>query len=275
MGFFLTEREASERLSDPKNVLGDARLAGDLDAEPNHNLDKNNSGRSDDVVESVKENKLTGDEDTELDGEVCDTRTVIDKDNRGTPVTASPPIDRQEQDVFSRLKLAKILNGAGSKVGRKTNIRNRTVSENGAVGLSNKLLGARATEQLFGVDPAQQNNLVHGHTGSVDRVQKKDPKQDLLEEIYTQGGEVTKLAFSRLKKALNLLDEEKLDEISDPMKLLATARGFSGIVKDMTPKESEEKEKSVHFHVFVPPQKTLDDYETIPVNRGDYESVEA
>ena len=237
MDFFLTKEQVDGRLEDNRNVL---------------------------TVDSCKGEGYEDEGERESDGS---------GEHRGDPSPKSSPISPPDkEDVFSKLKMSKIIDS--TTPGRKRNIRNRSTEENGSVGLSTKVLGSKATEKLFGVDPQQQNHIVHGHTSSVDRVNKKNQKEDLLEEIYRQSGVVTNLAFSRLLKSLDLLDEEKIGEIEDPMKLLSTARGLSGIVKDMTPKEGEGREQSVHFHVYRPEQNQDSDYETIEVNKSDYESVE-
>ena len=259
MSFFLTDDQVEERLSDERNVL--SAIADITD----------NRENTDDVDST--EGPCEGEGE---DGDDESTRGPLPPLASQTHSPEPSLIDSKE-DVFAKLKLAKIISGgAGNrKVGRKKSIRNRSLEENGSVGLSTKILGSRSTEKLFGVDPAQQNHIVHGHTGSVDRVKKKNPKADLLDEIYRQGGIVTNIAFERLLHSLNLLDNDKIGEITDPMKLLSTAKGLSGIVRDMTPKESEDREQSVHFHVYRPEQNQDSDYETIEVNKGDFESIDA
>ena len=254
MDFFLTDDQVEDRLRDEENILSPS-IHESLDLVDS--LPAKDGG--DNAVDDHHEDE--GGEDGHV--------TVAGL----APKSSSPESSPSESDVFTRLKLAKILNDATP--GRKKNIRNRTMEENGSIGLSTKLLGSRNTEEMLGVDPGQQGNIQHGYTGSVDRVNKKNYKEDLLDEIYRQGGVVTNLAFSRLLKSLHLLDNNKIEEVSDPVKLLSVARGLSGIVKDMTPKESDVREQSVHFHVYRPEQNQDSDYDTIEVKKNEYESIEA
>ena len=249
MNFFLTDKQVADRLSDKSNLLS-------VEESPE-------TGEQEEVSDALKDTTVSGG----LEGEEL---RRIGRNNASIEAGSDPS---RSPDVFTRLKLAKIIDN--KTPGRKVKIRNRTLEENGSIGLSSKVLGSKETEKLFGVDPQQQNHLTHGFTGSVDRVKGKNKKEELLDEIYSQGGKVTKLAFNRILKSLSLLNEDKIEEVTDPMKLLGLARGLSGIVRDMTPKEGDEKEQQVHFHVYRPEQKVDSDYETIEVSRDDYRSIEA
>ena len=251
MGFFLTDKQVAARLGDKSNLLS---------------VEESENGKKEEVSDALEDTTVSGGLEGEESGEQRGLAAA-----KGLHRTDSDP--SKSPDVFTRLKLEKIINN--KTPGRKVKIRNRTLEENGSVGLANKILGSKETEKLFGVDPVQQNHLTHGFTGSVDRVKGKNKKEELLDEIYSQGGKVTQLAFTRILKSLSLLDEEKIEEVTDPMKLMGLARGLSGIVRDMTPKESDDKEQQVHFHVYKPEQKSDSDYETIEVSRDDYRSIEA
>lgn len=177
---------------------------------------------------------------------------------------ASASTQIREIDPTVELKMRRIIEGSNARAGRKPSIRNRTVPENGAIGLTTLLLGGRAAEEMFGTQQPENSILSRGYT-SPQAAARKSAKDELLDEIYSNGKEVQSRAFAKLLKSLDLVDDEKLTAVKDPAKLVGIAKNLSGIIKDVTPKEGGNDEAGVHFHIYRPEQLQESDYETLEV----------
>lgn len=237
---FVTEEEGNRRLRDPRNVLT--------------HIEQDDTTRRPVDVESIFIPVIPEPASSPETPDPAESQSAYSDCRESIPL-----------DPLVALKLEKLLNPS-STPGRKPIIRNRTIEENAAVGLTSLLLGGAKTEEMFGVPATVQSNLTKGYTSSTDKAQGKNKKDELLEEIYNQSGQVANLAFSRLKKALNLLDDQKLEDTKDPMKLVTMAKSLSGIIKDVTPKDGGGDSAGVHFHIYRPEQAVESDYEVVEVN---------
>jgi hypothetical protein len=260
MSLFMSEEESNERLNDPRNVLS-----------------RVNRETSAPVTEDQSPGLVIPDISSESTGDAPDVEQASDPSNLTEQnQSASSDIPR-EIDPTVELRLSKIINGDSGTVGRKAGIRNRTNEENASIALMGMLLGGRATEDMTGVGGPQQHVLKEGYTGPVPHGQKKAPKDELLDEIYGQAREVTNRTFTKLIKSLDLIDDpnHRLQDIKDPAKLVGVAKSLSGIIKDVTPKDSNTNEGGVHFHIYRPEQNTEADYETIEVGKDGSVTVSA
>lgn len=248
MSLFMSEEESNRRLSDVRNVLqrvdrgGSALSAEDattMPVIPSFSLDEMPNQTQEHETHEVNEpQKSHAAEDLDIDP------TIL-------------------------LQLDQIIHGARGP-GRKPGIRNRTIEENGSLGLSKLLLGRGAVQQMFGVDGQVAHNLTEGYQSSVTKHEGKSPKDELLDEVYRQGKDVQTRAFKKLLTSLDLIDSPegpKLSDIKSPIQLTQVAKNLSGIIKDMTPKDTGLQEQSVHFHIYRPEQNTEDAYETLEVGK--------
>lgn len=273
---FLSEEESNRRLNDPRNVLS--------------RVDRDNGSVSHlpepmTIIPSVEDSAVTN--ETKLDdGEELPAHpqqelreTTSEDSSPDQSVELSPEISdavdalltprspaKVDIDPILHLKMIRAIeSGSDIRRGRKTGIRNRTLEENASIGLTSLLLGSKATEGMTGVQQPQQSNITRGFTSPNDAAQGKAPKDELLDEIYSQGRVVTNLAFKKLVKSLELIDDDKLQKIQDPLKLVSAAKNLSGIVKDMTPKEGNVNEGGVHFHIYRPEQNEESHYDVVEV----------
>ena len=252
---FITDEEARGRLYNSRNLL---RLSTQIIESGSHILENTPE------VPAVNSSSTT-----QLDSPSPDSPSP----DSPLPDSPSPEIKHEinhEKDPFTQLKMAKAIDellDTNNNPGRKVHIRNRTTPENASVGLSRILLGGRAVEDLFGVDPIQSDHITRGYVSSNDRVAGRNRKEDLLDEIYSQGQDVAKRAFNRLLKSLDLLDDDKLESVKKGTELVQIAKGLSGIIRDVTPREESDSNGGggVHFHIYRPEQNTDDHYETLEV----------
>jgi hypothetical protein len=56
--------------------------------------------------------------------------------------------------------------------------------------------------------------------------------------------------------------------------MIQVAKGLSGIIKDVTPKDSDGQEGGVHFHIYRPEQNEESHYEVVEVGSDGAVSVE-
>jgi len=237
---FMTPEESERRLQDPRNVL--SRVDREVPLEP--------------VAVPAPVVPVFEAPNESLSG--------LDDVSSGN----GPGVRREQDSPLSPtdlLQLDKIIESGGfSRAGRKKNIPNRSLEENASLGLSRLLLGGTATEQMFGVSQPVLSHLTQGYTGPIEK-KKGNRKDDLLDEIYSQGQEVSKRAFSKLIRSLDLVTEDKLGEIKDVGKLVSVAKSLSGIIKDVTPKDGNLNDGGVHFHIYRPEQNDESTYDVIEV----------
>ena len=240
---FISKDEAKARLLDPRNVLSRVQR----------------ESRTDPPIDIT----------LPVMPELVDLDAIVDEIRDRQEAAPFDPITYAQSpdfDPFAALKLAVDIDP--NTPGRKLGIRNRTNEENASVAVASMLLGSTVTQDLFGVRPSQQHVLTDGYTGSVDHARKRKPKEDLLEEIYTQGQQVTRKAFGTLNSALGMITDDKLKAVHKAVDLVKVSTGMSRIIRDLTPKESGPDEGGVHFHVYRPEQKAISDYEMVVVGAG-------
>jgi hypothetical protein len=259
MSLFMSEEESNNRLNDPRNVLS-----------------RVNRETSAPITEDQSPGLVIPDISIESTGDDAGVEQTSDPSNTEQNQSTSSDISRGI-DPTVELRLSKIISGDSGTVGRKAGIRNRTNEENASIALMGMLLGGKATEDMTGVGGPQQHVLKDGYTGSVAHSQKRAPKDELLDEIYGQAREVTNRTFTKLIKSLDLIDDpnHRLQDIKDPAKLVGVAKSLSGIIKDVTPKDSNTNEGGVHFHIYRPEQNTESDYDVIEVGKDGSVTVSA
>lgn len=250
---FISEEESHRRLNDPRNVLTQVDRGGVSAPVPE---------LPDSVLPALPDS--TSPLETPEQEESSQSRD-----------------SSSELDPTLLLKMAQAIESGDARPGRKAAIRNRSIEENASIALTSILLGNGPTQEMFGTDASVQNALTHGFTGSGTRYGnakqvKKAPKEELLDEIYNQGREVSNRAFKKLIKSLDLIDGPQgpsLHDIKDITKLTRVAKDLSGIIKDVTPKEGNLDSGGVHFHIYAPEQNAEEHYDTVEVNRDGSVSV--
>lgn len=117
--------------------------------------------------------------------------------------------------------------------------------------LDSLLVGRENAALLSGVTPQEIQRF------------KTDPK--IKSAVEQQKAKVREKAFGRLMKALDVIDDEKLEAIEDPLEAAQIAAHLSRVMEKAMPAEAEEGDKHVHFHIMQPPQKSERDYQVIEV----------
>lgn len=247
---FLSEEEANRRLNDPRNIV----------RRVNRGPAPSDISIPAPIIPTNLEPTLPGTEvPTEAQDDSNGHEQQADDSSFSDIFDAAIGIKAVDQDPLAALKFNRLL--TPHTPGRKAGIRNRTIGENGSVAVTSFILGSGKTENLFGVPPSTQSQLRHGRPSHVSNV-----KEELLDEIYRQGRTVTNKAFNRLLASIDLLTDEKLKAISKATEVAGVAKSMSSIIRDLTPKESEQRDPVVQFHIYAPEQVTEDAYETIDVN---------
>lgn len=196
------------------------------------------------------------------------------------PLESTEKIDQEKQEIdpnidpFDALKYMRALDKGLDIRGRKTGIRNRSTEENAAVGLSSLLLGSTASEQMFGVAPPQQSLIKQGRTGSQDKQLGRAPKQELLDSIYYHGRKAADKAFQKIDIALDAMTSDKIRSTKTAVDLARIATSMARIVQAVTPKDDEESERGVHFHIYHPEQESIESYDTVEVRPDGTVTVE-
>ena len=259
---FIPEDEARRRLRSPANVLSNRT---DLKQKlPEVDLSELFLPIDlDSLISSVKSpSKSEESEESEKS-----TKKATEGEVPLPPQNSHVPLDKQDEyfDPFSPLKEARKADAGLNLRGRKPGIRDRTIDENAAVGLSSLLLGGTASEEMFGVPQTQQSIIMRGYVGSVDKAAGRAPKDELLESIYRHGKKASDLAFKKLFTSLDLLTEDKLKNVNKAKDLSQIAVNMSRIVQSVTPKDSGPEQGGVHFHIYGPEENRIEDYDTVEV----------
>jgi hypothetical protein len=141
--------------------------------------------------------------------------------------------------------------------GRPKGQHNRSDNLRATIGVASRVLGGRATDQLFDAGAQMPYAYAQGKVSVGGEV-----KDTLVTEVKDQQDAIRNLAFNRLVKTLGLMDDEKLEAVTDVTKLARVGRDLSSIVDKVTPK-AENNTQSVHFHVFRPEARPEQSYEVI------------
>jgi hypothetical protein len=245
---FMSDDEVDSRLNSPRNIL--SRVPRAQDSLPNIDLD------------SV------------FIPDFSDLDSPISISDFNSSSDLKDKINNKDMDPFEALKYHKALDRGLGLPGRKPGIRNRTIEENAAVGLSSILLGRTASEQMFGVGTPQQGLIRHGLTGSLDIKEGRGPKQELLDSIYSHGRSAAEKAFQKLDLALECLTRERIARTKHATDLARIATSMARIVHAVTPKDDREETRGVHFHIYHPEQEPIESYDTVEVRPDGTVTVE-
>lgn len=116
------------------------------------------------------------------------------------------------------------------------------------------------TDNPIGPDGKLIPGLVSGH---------HEANKELLAEINLQKKSLRDVAFSRLMKSLGLITDERLEALTDVVKLTRVTRDLSTVYDKAIPREElASGNNGVHFHVWRPEMRAEDAYEVINLNPG-------
>lgn len=149
------------------------------------------------------------------------------------------------------------------KRGRRHGQQNLSTETRAMVAVTTRVAGGPAAEAAFGVGAKHAYDVNQGFRGQKAR---EDGKRDFDLVTRTQEviGEVHETAAERLLQAVGLVTKEKLATVNKMTDLTKVARDLASIVEKTAPRV-EHDDKTVHFHVWAPPQKDEKDYEVVDV----------
>lgn len=226
---FISEKEANERLHSSKNVLTSIKKDGDS-----------------------------------REGEAHTREPLV------IPVDDLVPEDQTCASAVGVLEapdgkfLRRIL-GMNVSTGRKKGQTEMPKELQAACATSAQLTNTKTAANAFGVSYHHADELKHGYTNQADRYDEgKEPDKDLAKIINRQKTQVRDLAFEKLTKTLGLISDDKLQALTDPVKLGRLAKDLSGVVDKVLPKDAVQL-GGVHFHVWRPEMRDESSYETVSV----------
>lgn len=255
---FTDDEDALHRLSSEDNIL--SRL----------NMDTTSSIQPDQEVSPV----VTPVEGGGVDHGVTPSKTsasIAEREEGGDidPEPSSsfvPP-----PDPSAALKLNKLISSAFRvhPQGRYAGVRNRTDDENASIAVLGQLIGQETAGELAGASNKQVSHLVRATTSQ--QMQKEGRhRPQLRQKIEEKGGVIVDRAFKVIEDALTELTPERVRR-AKTVQISKIARDMSAIIRDVTPKESNDG-PGVHFHIWRPEQAQESDYGEVinvrPVERS-------
>lgn len=138
-----------------------------------------------------------------------------------------------------------------------------------AVAVTAQIVNSGTAAQVFGTSYHHADELKHGFTNQIARYGDEDsspelPNKELERIVDRQKKEVRDLAFEKLTKALGLMSDDKLEALTDVVKLSRVARDLSVVVEKTLPKDNTQI-GGLHFHVWKPEMREEQSYETVSV----------
>jgi hypothetical protein len=122
--------------------------------------------------------------------------------------------------------------------------------------------------ELFNLSPSSVVNYKAGrnHSSLDDNsnseiVEVKNEKKDALKEAKES---IEASAINGVLQAVGLVGP-MISGIKDPTKLVRVAKDLAGLADSVRGERPEDREKSVHVHLYAPTQKKLEDYNVIDV----------
>ena len=247
---FISEDEANNRIRSSENLLSRARRDsedGRAASEPMETPELN--------IEEVMD--VTEGEAEEVSGAI---------DNGTTQLTDPSGASSADEDSIA---LSHFLRRATRKMVRGKGL---TPEIRAGIGTLAALTSARQAAEMFDSTKLHAFELKRGFHTSADQygnetlgIEKKAPNQDLLDRIKDNQVKVADVTFQKLLLALDLIDEPKIQKVTDVIKLSHLAGNLSRILSNTTPKEKESG-AVVHFHIMRPESAQETDYNTIDIN---------
>lgn len=154
----------------------------------------------------------------------------------------------------------------GMKAGRKPGQKNLDPAIRAAAGACAQLTTLKNAGAAFEVSHLTAGHYAHGYTNQAARYDDGvAPQTSLLQEIDRQKRQIRDLAFEKLAKTLGLISDDKIEAITDPLKLGRLARDLSNVHDKAMPREEREAAGGIHFHIWKPEMKAESDYEVVTV----------
>lgn len=114
--------------------------------------------------------------------------------------------------------------------------------------------------EVFKTSPSSINAYSNGKNGT-----NEERNEKLTSFVKMMRGKITKRASRKLIVALDSLTEDKIKE-SKGTEISVIAKNLSAIISENEHKQEQLGNLNAHFHIYSPPQKSLDKYEVIDVN---------
>jgi hypothetical protein len=204
--------------------------------------------------------------------------------DKGVPHTLEPPsietvepsqpeeIPREDQACRSAIGiinpdmlLIKKMLGLAPQ-GRKQGVKNAPVEIQAAAATTAQLVSTRVAAREFDFSHHHAHELKHGYTNQEAQYNPGvEPNALLRQEVNHQKKMVRDLAFEKLVKTLGLLDDDKLAALTDPVKIARVGRDLSTIHEKALPREEQNTNSGVHFHIWKPEQREEDSYPMVRV----------
>jgi hypothetical protein len=132
-----------------------------------------------------------------------------------------------------------------------------------AVGLTADLLTNAASGALYGVGEKQASGYSHGISTQNDYSTKTE-RPELKSKLGALKSNLALKAAHRLDQTLDALDGEKIGKIRNPVNIARVAKDMAVVIDKVTKDSSQEE--GIHFHIYRPEMKNLQNYGTVHLN---------
>ena len=270
----LTEKEARQRLSSPRNLLSSldrgrqeppVLLPSPYDREKKRNeraSSAQEAPQADPDRESGEESSdsaapLVEEEELEAPQSLISQLPELSEETRELLLDAQDVTPPTEEDDLDKAVLRRLFpTGYRGPIGLNDDTR-------AMIGASCSMMTERQAAQAFDVSQSTSHSNKHASTRTPEAAAGIQ-RPGLAEKIIVLQNKTRQVAYSKLLLALGVIDNEKILAIDSAKEASIVASNLSRVVTATTPKEGSSSQ-SVNFHVFVPQQASLSAYETIDV----------
>jgi len=162
--------------------------------------------------------------------------------------------------------IGRVINNLDDLLSGRINLRRKphlTLDEQAGVGVTARLLSATASARMNDLSASHANDLEHSYPSGQARFERKK-KQALTDKILERTDIVVDVCFERLLKTMDLMTDEKLEEVQKAESLSRIARNIHGIISNATPREEKEVERPVsQFIIYKPEIRKEASYQTL------------
>lgn len=215
---FISEQTANERLNSSRNVLTRVNKEESIDKGVPHTQEPP-------IVELEENDHLP------VEDQLCSTATgIVAPDMRA---------------------IRKIL--GMEPQGRSLGQKNAPLEIQAAAATTAQMVNTKTAARTFDFSYHHADELKHGYTNQEQRYDPViEPHALLKEEVNRQKKVVRDLAFEKLTKVLGILSDDKIQALTDPVKIARVGRDLSTIHEKALPREEQNTNSGVHFHIWKP-----------------------
>lgn len=132
------------------------------------------------------------------------------------------------------------------------------------VGLTADLIGNKEAGAMFGLSHDHTSGLSNGQASGAERGGYAAENKELKSRLGQMKNDLALKAADKLDSALDALSDTKITSIKHATNIARVAKDMAVIIDKVT--KDNSREEGIHFHLYRPEMKTVQNYGTVHLN---------